>query len=447
MITSEISLPEILRSLLAQAPSLSAAQLQMATGMSQASVSMALSQLGPSVHKLGAARSTRYALTQSILGLPAQQPVRYGAAVSGELFGMLTLLHSGDVHVRGPKRTEWLGRNALPWFLSSQRPQGFLGREYTKLRPDFPPDPDDWNVPQVLYMAVNHIKESPGAFDIGDDRNVYVGRSADEHDTAQISALYDALAAHAGQGLPAGSSAGGEQPKFTTHAHAGAEVAHVIVKFSPPRGTPFGERWHGLLLLEHLANEVLRAHGVDSARTQIIQSTQRTYLQSKRFDRIGPIDKRHVVAASAVHDEFVKTPRQHWVSTCQALVAQKLLPAKDLHTVACTYLFGQYIGNSDMHFGNLSFFVDDVTQPQFTITPVYDMLPMQWRPNIHSGALDADPVRAQPPPTGYAKEQALARQWAIDYWQQASTLADLSAPLRQVSLVNVQRLQSHFAGL
>jgi hypothetical protein len=446
MIVSNIDLIETLRSLLAQADSLSAAQLQAATGMSQASVSNALGQLGAAVHKLGAARSTRYALTQPILGLAAQQPVRYGAEVGNGLFGLLTLLHNGDVHVRGPGRAQWLGHKALPWFLSSLRPQGFLGREYTKLRPDFPPDPDDWTVPQVLYVAVNHVKESPGAFDIGVNRSVYIGPSVDARDATQLAALYDSLASHAGQGLPAGSSAGGEQPKFVTQV-SGPEAGHVIVKFSPPRGTPFGERWHDLLQLEHLANEVLRANGVDAAHTRLVQSPQRTYLQSQRFDRIGPLGKRHVVAASAVHDEFVKTPRLHWVASCEALVAHKLLPPQDLRTVACTYLFGQYIGNSDMHFGNLSFFVDDVTKPQFTATPVYDMLPMQWRPNIHSGALDADPVRAQPQPVGYAQEAGLARQWAIDYWQQASTLPGLSAALRQVSAVNVQRLQSQFAGL
>jgi HipA-like C-terminal domain len=444
MITPNIDLPETLRALLAQADSLPAAQLQASTGMSQASVSMALSQLGLAVHKLGAARSTRYALTQPILGLAAQQPVRYGADAGNGLFGLLTLLHNGDVHVRGPGRSEWLGHNALPWFLSSLRPQGFLGREYTKLRPDFPPDPDDWTVPQVLYMAANHVIESPGAFDIGVNRSVYVDPSVDARDTTQLAALYDTLASHAGQGLPAGSSAGGEQPKFVTQISS-PEVAHVIVKFSPPRGTPFGERWHDLLQLEHLANEVLLANGIDTAHTRIIQSPQRTYLQSQRFDRIGTTGKRHVVAASAVHDEFVKAPRLHWVATCEALVAQKLLPAPELRTVACTYLFGQYIGNSDMHFGNLSFFVDDVMKPQFTVTPVYDMLPMQWRPNIHSGALDADPVRAQPQPVGTTQEAALARQWAVDYWQQASTLPGLSAQLRQVGVVNLQRLQSQFA--
>jgi hypothetical protein len=52
-----------------------------------------------------------------------------------------------------------------------------------------------------------------------------------------------ALAAAATAGRVAGSSADGEQPKFSTLIHdAAGAVRHVLVKFSPPRGTPFGER-------------------------------------------------------------------------------------------------------------------------------------------------------------------------------------------------------------
>ena len=72
---------------------------------------------------------------------------------------------------------------------------------------------------------------------------------------------YDELTRNIDKRLPAGSSAGGEQPKFTSTVPVDGNPlhdAHCIVKFTPPRGTPFGERWHDLLQLEHLANEVLR---------------------------------------------------------------------------------------------------------------------------------------------------------------------------------------------
>ena len=129
--------------------------------------------------------------------------------------------------------------------------------------------------------------------------------------------------------------------------------AAVVVKFTPPRGTPFGERWHDLLQLEHLANTVLRAHGVPTAQTVLVSTRKRSYLQSIRFDRIGASGKRHVVAAAPVHETFVKGPRRHWIATAEALAAQKLLAPEHLRSIACIYLFGQFIRNTDMHFGNL----------------------------------------------------------------------------------------------
>ncbi len=178
---SKTPLTEALRSLLAQAPSMPVAALQAATGMSQASVSMALGQLGAAVHKLGAARSTRYALSQPILGLPAQQALHWcDPLANSTLFGRLTLLHSGDVHVRGPSGSQWLAQRALPWFLV-------------------------WSVPQVLYIAANHITDPPGAFVLG---SMYPISSTDPaipaSDPAALAAHYDQLATRSGQHLPAG---------------------------------------------------------------------------------------------------------------------------------------------------------------------------------------------------------------------------------------------------
>ena len=324
----------------------------------------------------------------------------------------------------------------------------FLARKLARLRPDFPADPEHWSLAQVLYMAANHQGDPPGAFELGGVRGQLI--SAAPQDVSLRLAYYDELTRNINKGLPAASSAGGEQPKFTSTVPVDGNPlhdAHCIVKFTPPRGTPFGERWHDLLQLEHLANKVLRSQSMAAAQTRLLHSQQRSYLESVRFDRIGVAGKRHVVAASALHDEFVKAPRQHWVASCEALVAQALLPVADLRSVVLMYLFGQYIGNTDMHFGNLSFFVDDVAHPRFTLTPMYDMLPMMWRPNIHSGMLDLDPVRPQLRPAGYKAEAELARDWALGYWQRAAELAGLSAGVHSACGQNVQRLRSGFAEL
>jgi len=438
-----LALAEHLRALLAQGGVFTAQQFQSATGKSQPSISLALAKLGPAVCKLGAARSTRYALTQPILGLPAEQTLTWTTPEgTQQTFGSLHFLHSGQVYARTPQGADWLSpQGQLPWFLQTLRPQGFLGRQLTRLRPDFPADPDTWRTEQVLYMAINHVGDPPGALHLGQNLGRFVPEvpSTMPADQAQN---FDALARAVTQTLPAASSAGGEQPKFTTQAMgADGQHQHLIVKFSPPRGTPFGERWHDLLHLEHLALEVLADNGVAVASARIVESDERTYLVSERFDRVGMEGKRHVVAAAAVHDAFVHAPRQHWVATCEALVAQKLLAPAHVSTVASTYLFGQYIGNTDMHFGNLSFFVDDVVQPALVPTPVYDMLPMAWRPGVHGGELDARPVQAQAQPGGYGTLAAEARAWAITYWERAAALPGLSTALRAASAENARQFK------
>ena len=452
MNTPKVTLADQLLLLLKSEQSLSAAQLQAATGKSQASLSLALKRLGAQVHKLGAARSTRYALTQDILGLPASQDLFWGGGGAGcsgsgggsggsgatlQRFGTLTFLHQAALHVRSGQH-DWLTQGRLPWFLTSLQPQGFLGRELARVRPDFPSDPEDWTLAQVLYMAINHVSDPVGAFFFRSPQPV---RPPTPNDQAPKPVRYEELATNVGARLPAGSSAAGEQPKFTAHTNG---EQSSIVKFSPPRGTPFGERWHHLLHLEKRALQTLGSNGIASAQTEIIETAKRCCLESRRFDRAAGGVMRHTVTAAAVHDEFVQAQRVNWVVTCEALVKQNLMSSGDARTVVLTYLFGQFIGNTDMHFGNLSFFVDDVNKPLFVPTPVYDMLPMMWRPDIHSGNLEPSPLREPVPPVGYAAEVALARAWAIDYWRQAGVDAELGSELRGLCVENARRLQHGF---
>ena len=71
----KIDLHEAVAALLACGEPLSAAQLAAATRKSQSSISLVIGKLGQRVHRIGAARSTRYALKKDILELPAEQPI------------------------------------------------------------------------------------------------------------------------------------------------------------------------------------------------------------------------------------------------------------------------------------------------------------------------------------------------------------------------------------
>ena len=436
----KIDLSETLTTLLARGEPLTAAQLAAATGKSQPSISLALSKLGERVHRMGAARRTRYALKRDILGLTAEHELSWnGPDATGKMprqWGRITYLHGNYLHVRSAQR-EWLTQGKLPWFLTPLRPQGFLGRELARANPSFPANPEQWSLAEILHSTINHVRDPSGAFFFN---GVETASWSAPEDAAGLGVHYDGLAQQIGSGSPTGSSAGGEQPKFVVNRRA---AGRFIVKFTPPRGTPFGERWHALLSLEKLALDTLQSHGIASARSELIQTTHRSYLQSERFDRGQQHSMRHVVAIAAIHDEFVGGAWHNWVHASTALVQKGLITQQELQQIARIFAFGHYIGNTDMHSGNLSFFVDDVITPKIRLAPVYDMLPMMWRPDIHQGVLSDSPVRQQLMPAGFASEQAQARDWAIEFWQQAAQL-NIGADLQAASAKSARRLKTNF---
>jgi hypothetical protein len=76
--------------------------------------------------------------------------------------------------------------------------------------------------------------------------------------------------------------------------------------------------------------------------------------------------------------------------------------------------FGEMIGNTDMHLGNASLIGGD--QAPHTLAPVYDMLPMRWRPAATGEVMpyvdDVDATNWTPP---------LPQE--TELWLQAATLA------------------------
>ena len=113
-----------------------------------------------------------------------------------------------------------------------------------------------------------------------------------------------------------------------------------------------------------------------------------------------------------MRSEFANAPCRNWLYTAEILADKKLITPTDLSAVARIYAFGQFIGNNDMHFGNLSFFVDeverDVRRPALRLAPVYDMLPMMWRPDVQSGELNV---------TAVAEQSVSHRTRAIGSWR------------------------------
>ena len=415
----------------------SSAQLQRATAKSQPTLSRALRSLGGQVVALGQGKATRYGLLQPIRGLAGQQPL-WWTNENGvtERWGTLSFLTGDALHVSA-KGIDVITRGRLPWFLTPLKVQGFLGREWA-LRLGLDRDPERWPLEQILFAALR-IDDPTGAISMGER----IGETLPEApiDAAARGAYYDSLAADVTATLPAGSSAGGEQAKFLTGLASGERV---LVKFSPPRGTPFGERWHDLLHAEALALRVLGEQGVSVAQTRIIESTKRTYLESMRFDRTGPhgLGRRHLVAIDAVHEAFVNGSRQNWAATCDALVLQRRMSPVDANAVRALFDFGHLIGNTDMHFGNLSLWADDPAKAQFTLAPIHDMLPMRWRTDSFHGLQDYAPFEPPRKPAPRDNGRTSARTVACVFWQRASTHAALSTAFCRVAAEMLQRLSA-----
>ncbi len=424
----------------------SSAHLQQVLGKSQPTLSRLLARLAqqqlalgqPPLVVLGRQRSARYALAQPLLGLPGQQPL-FWTDDSGrrEAWGQLTHLGGERLHLQADG-IDLVTAGRLPWLLAPMRLQGFLGRLWARsmLAAGYDGNPERWRLDQLLALLLRQVHDLPGAIALGDLATPAQPQAP--ADAAALPGFLDAQAEAVASTLPAGSSAGGEQAKFLCAGASEGGQAHWLVKFSPPLGTPFGDRWSILLQAEALALRVLAAHGVPVADAQILCSDQRTYLISTRFDRIGPAGARHVVPLDAVHDAFVPGPRRDWAATCQALAAQRRLPVDAAAQASSLLQFGRLIGNTDMHFGNLSLVVAnpaDAARGRFSLAPVYDMLPMRWRPDVQSGVLDWLPF------TPDARDLASAAgSVALQFWQRAHDLPAAPPGFRQLAGAMAQRL-------
>lgn len=381
-------------------------------GKSQPTASRLLNDLVGQVLTLGQGRRTRYGAPKSIHGMAAQQPL-WWVDEGGQTHrvGDLSHLAGGRLHIKLDAREDTL-QGSLPWYMTPLRAQGFLGRLLARhLAPQGLLDnPEQWPLESVLFAATQ-LHDVPGALLLGERPPAppLLRLPRLPLQSPALHAALDTLAQEVARTFPAGSSAGGEQPKFLAMLESGQ---HVLVKFSPPRGTPFGERWHDLLHAEALSAAVLAEHGVPAARCSALRTATRSYLVSERFDRIGAAGRRHVVSVGAAHEGLLGGPYTHWAASCEALAKRRWLEPAAAATARRALAFGRLIGNTDMHSGNLSLYVERAAlgRRRFTgglqLAPLYDMLPMRWRPNPEmGGAADYTPFEPDATSLGSAAQE------------------------------------------
>lgn len=388
------------RQRLARGP-LTSRALQEQLGLSQPTVSRALAGLGAEVLRSGAGRSTIYSLVDSSSDLPPLAVHRIDGQGRLARLGLLTPLRPEGFAMQAagddaPARFS----EGLPWWLADMRPQGFLGRALA-LRHGaalgLPPGINDWTDRHVLRALAAFGDDVVGNLLLGDGaRDRFLTAAAPEPiAAAERPAAYAQLAMRALQGELAGSSAGGEQPKFTAFAQTAQGPAHVLVKFSLAEAHPVAARWRDLLLAEHLALQTLNDTGLPAARSAVLEQGQQRFLELERFDRVGAHGRRALHSLGCLDDEFVGDRTAPWPAAARALAARGIVQPEACAAVDALYAFGTLIANSDMHMGNLSFLGDE--GPPCALAPAYDMLPMAFAPSAAGVLRDELPPLRLPP--------------------------------------------------
>ncbi|MDP3664706.1 MAG: type II toxin-antitoxin system HipA family toxin YjjJ [Nitrosomonas sp.] len=366
---------------------LSARQISEIIGVSQPTISRALTELGDEIVRIGAARSIQYTLRDATRGLSDFSVYRVDAEGRIRQLGMLIPVRP-EGFVMCQENGVTLHSDGLPWWLFDMRPQGYLGRAYAARHGaelGLPERLKDWADTHALRALLVHGHDVVGNLLLGDiARDRFLAASIpDPIEERQKAVEYTRLAIEAARGEKPGSSAGGEQPKFTTFAITSDGPRHVIVKFSEMEESPVSERWRDLLLAEHLALDTLREAGIPAAQTRIVDHGNQRFLEAERFDRIGNLGRRALCSLAALDAEFVGAGTGGWPIIARRLAADGQIRQEAADRADLLWAFGALIGNTDMHSGNLSF-VSEHGRP-YDIAPAYDMTSMTFAPRSGGG--------------------------------------------------------------
>lgn len=434
---------------------LTSREIQEVMGASAATLSRLLAgRDARQILRMGKARATCYALRRDVRGMGSQWPLyRIDRDGSAALMGQLYALTGGQWFLQQDASWVSLVGDAfgagiypgLPWFLQDLRPRGFLGRLLAQRYAGelgVPSDPGDWSDDDVAIFLLTLGRDLPGSFALG-RRALAAAQTAMLQDDDVIPApnratAYPALAAATMAGDVPGSSAAGEQPKFTARVRrVDGDVACVIVKFSGRGGRPEDQRWSDMLVAEHVANRVLAEAGISCAITELLQAGGRCFLESSRFDRIGQNGRRGFVSLEAFDSAFFGEINTSWDEAALRYRNARWLSDEDAERLSLLWWFGTLIGNTDMHYGNAGLFLER-TRP-LALAPTYDMVPMFYRPNLE-GQLPGATVAPPPPPPESRANWSRAAALAREYWLRLSATELVSDSFREIALQNSQVL-------
>ena len=394
------------------------ADLNQALGLSQSAFSRLFSSAAKTekVRAFGAGPATLYGALRSISNLGSTFPM-FRIDSEGEAHSMGDLV---AVENRGFVLVPATGKPGIypgiPFALSDVRPQGYLGRAFAFQNADlgFPVRMPDWSEDQVFAALALRGEHLPGNLLIGKES---FARFQNEKLPSPVgmkgrAEAYETYCARAIEGTLPGSSAAGEQPKFSAYLE---NDRHVLVKFSPPLDTRKGRRWGDLLIAEFHALEAVREElEIPAAKTDLIVGKNRIFLESTRFDRVGPRGRVGCLSFAGIEAEWVGSPSV-WANSAKALAEDKRISSADARKIQLLDAFGAWIANSDRHYGNLSFFYE-AGEKGAVLAPVYDMLPMYFAPRENE---ETEFVRVWSPPAPTPETLSVwktAREAARGFW-------------------------------
>ncbi len=420
--------------ILARGPA-AALELAQVLNIHQSNVSRALKPLeqsGQVVRLLGRTRGARYGLARNVGSMGSSWPL-YAVDAQGAVneLGIFHAIAPEHFAIRGgPARIEGLTQG-IPYFLQDARPAGFLGRAIPAAYPELnlPARVQDWSDDHALMFLTQRGSDTVGNLILGTeslDRYLSGMHGPRIVPSENRATQYPALAQAAMLGAPPGSSAHGENPKFSARITQGDLTTHVLVKFSPPRGTALGTRWADLLIAEFVASQVLSDNGITVARSEVFEFGGQVFLESERFDRLRSEGRRGAVSLYSL-DAARYGKLDRWSSSAQRLHAEALLSAQDLERVNLLDAFGSLIANTDRHFGNITLFDD--YEGAFELAPIYDMLPMLFAPQ--AGQLIERPFEPAGATAATLSVWPRARDLAESYWLRLCEEPRLSGEFRR----------------
>lgn len=404
--------------------------------ISQPTLSRILSMTKDKLFVIGRAQETKYALRRKIDGVVVPIPIY-------EIQEDSSTRHLGVLHPLQPQGFYFESQLAdtksalyldLPYFLNDLRPTGFLGRLIPTQHKDLelPLDIRLWTSEHCLKFLTTCEWNSIGNFIVGEKAfQLYLQNCQSIKNGVESKNRAKQYLQYANDILSigdAGSSAAGEQPKFITILLP--EIKHVIVKFSPPMNTEIGIRVADLLICESIASHILRKHGHAAANTEIIIYQDRVFLEINRFDRMNQFARRGLITLFSLDLEFSGT-LSSWSKTSIELIKQKILPSTFYEIIRFRELFGDLIGNNDMHLANFSFFTNGLQVIE--AAPVYDMSPMIFMPR-------ANQIINKPfdPPLPFPEERKLwsfAYSAASEFWNAVLNDDRISVAFKQIAQV------------